>query len=464
MKKRDISYQLSKNYIIMFFITTILSIFIFVVIASINSIDSKDSIYNELTAENLMQDEYYNIDSNILENNGGGLQVVDSNHKIIYSVGKNQFSSDQLSTDDFTKFLVNSGSHMDMITVAYNENKNFWLVVSLPIKVKVTSIIHLNSKAPIKDYSLQVLGIIGLGYILILLVSTLIYARITAISFIKPLEQISSAVKNVRNGDYTTRVIVGKNKEFGELELSFNHMAEQIQTQTLLKEKSENNRKNLILDISHDLKNPLTSIMGYAELNMREQEKGNINYLEYPKIIYENSIRANELIMDLFELSKLESPEFQLDFVTEDFSEYIREEMIRMLPEIEAVGLVPEFIISEEEIILSFDKKRMRRVLSNLLYNVIAYHEKGSKFKVKLQKIDNIAKLSLVNYSVVNYNEAEKLLNPFIKDEESSNLSPSSSGLGLSIVKKIIFAHFGTVNLNIENNNRFEIIICLPII
>lgn len=97
--------------------------------------------------------------------------------------------------------------------------------------------------------------------------------------------------------------------------------------------------------------------MGYAELELKEQGSGRIEHLEFAKIIYENSIRANVLIQDLFELSRMESPEFRLDVTTDDFSEYLREEMIHMLPELEAAGMIPDFVIEPEEIILQFDKK-----------------------------------------------------------------------------------------------------------
>ncbi|OMD72578.1 sensor histidine kinase [Paenibacillus odorifer] len=440
MRKQNISYQLLKNYIAIFLITTVITILVIVALFCMNRLGSKDIIYNQLKAAKLMQNDYQRIDTSVVNDVGGSLQVVNSNYEVIHSIGNNPFTSKQISVKEFTDFLMNTGANKDMITVEYNEQEQFWLIVSLPIQVKMTGSFHWNSDSPMQDHTLQMLGFIGLGYLLILILSTMIYARITAVSFIKPLDQLSAAVEKVKNGDYSARVQVGGNREFSQLEQAFNHMAEVIQIQTSLKEQSENNRKNLILDISHDLKNPLTSIMGYAELELKEQVSGRIEHLEFAKIIYENSIRANVLIQDLFELSRMESPEFRLDVTTDDFSEYLREEMIHMLPELEAAGLIPDFVIEPEEIILQFDKKRMNRVFSNLLYNAIAYQEQGSTFQAVLEKVNDGAKLTFINYG------------------QPSALNPAGSGLGLLIVQKIIAAHGGTVQLNTQDN-QFEIII-----
>lgn len=442
MKKQSISYQLLKNYIAIFLITTVITILVIVALWCMNSLGSKESIYNQLTASKLMHNDYRRIDTSVIEQVGGGLQVVNSNYEVVHSIGSNPFVSKQISVKEFTNFLMNTGVSKDMITVEYNEMEHFWLIVSLPIQVKVASAVHWNSDSPMQDSTMKMLGFIGLGYLLILIVSTMIYAKITAVSFIKPLNQLSHAVEKVKNGDYSARVKVGGNQEFSQLEHAFNHMAEVIQIQTSLKEQSENNRINLILDISHDLKNPLTSIMGYAELELREQVSGRIEHLEFARIIYENSIRANELIQDLFELSRMESPEFRLDVRADDFSEYLREEMVHMLPELEAAGLIPDFVIEPEEIILQFDHKRMNRVFSNLLYNAIAYQEKDSTFRVVLEKVSDGAKLT------------------FINDGQSSVLNPGGSGLGLLIVQKIIIAHGGTFQLD-SKDNRFEIMIRL---
>ncbi|MEG0153681.1 MAG: HAMP domain-containing sensor histidine kinase, partial [Cellulosilyticaceae bacterium] len=342
-----------------------------------------DNIYKQISANSLMKDNYTEIDTRQLIVCGGGLQVIDTDFNIVYSAGKKQFEGISISPGDFTSFLLEAINNQDMITVAYNEHEEFWLIVSMPISVKMIFRLSINTQNPMDTSTLWVLGLFGLGYLLIILMSTLIYAKRTATLFINPLHKLCLAVEGFRAGDYDTRVAIEGSREFQKLEIAFNHMAQEIQAQIALKEKSEKNRKQLILDISHDLKNPLMSIVGYAELSLKEEQTNS-----YANIIYENSLRANELVQDLFELSRLESADFKLEYSTCDFIEYFREEMIRMLPVLEKEGLEVNIQIPDIEVILQIDPKRIRRVIDNLLYNVITYHGNKKEVDIILENRD----------------------------------------------------------------------------
>lgn len=137
MKRYNITYELLRNYIVVFIITSLLTLLVFAGIASINSLNSAESIYQKLSAKSLMKDDYKTIDTKALEEFNGSLQVIDSNYNLVYSVGKLHFTKESLSPQEFTDFLTSSSSSEDIITVEYNEKENFWLVVSMPIKLKV---------------------------------------------------------------------------------------------------------------------------------------------------------------------------------------------------------------------------------------------------------------------------------------------------------------------------------------
>lgn len=452
MKKQRIAYQLLKNYLLILFIPPLLSI---LAIYGITRLDSKNDIYTRNMAEQLMRDDYTAIDTRQIVEKEGGVQVFDSQLRLLRSEGVNPFGANELKPDEFVRYMMESVTSRHVTTFAYNEKEQFWLVASVPNRIVIFSNVRI---------VLNLQGVLLFAFVTLVmtLLSTFIYSKLTAVRFVRPLRDLSEAVKRVRNGDYSARVPVGNNHEFSELELSFNHMAEQIENQIDMIEQSERNRKSLVLDISHDLKNPLTSMVGYAELLMKQQAAAGPEQGGYARIIYENSVRANELIMDLFELSRIDSPEFQLERTTDDFVEFIRTEMIRMLPELEAAGVVPEFIIPEEEVLLSFDKKAMRRVLSNLLYNTICYHMAGSLFQVRLEKREDGVRLALGNDSALQSpGRAEQWLEPFVRDVQAGSLNPDGSGLGLAIVKKIVAAHGGSVHLNTDQR-VFEIIIKLP--
>lgn len=452
MKKQQTSHQLLKNYILLLFILPVLSLLVTV---GLSQMDTYFDKYSRITAKHLMADDYMTIDPYLVEQEGGGFQVFDSQYRILRSVGLNPFEADQYAPQEFVRLLMDSSNGPNVTSFAYNEKEQFWLVVSLPDRYTFMNMqIHLNLPG--------VFLFVVMSLVLTLL-STFIYAKVTAVRFVRPLRQLSQAVKKLLGGDYSARVPVGNNREFSELESSFNHMAGQIEQQLAMIEQSERNRKSLVMDISHDLKNPLTSMVGYAELLMKEQEAAGSNQRNFSRIIYENSLRANELIMDLFEISRLDSPDSRLERKADDLAEFIRSEMIRMLPELAAAGLATEFIIPEERVEVVFDKKAMRRVLSNLLYNSIAYHRPGSHLRVSLELRQGTVRLTVANDSAGYPSaEGEKLLELFVRDGQTEALNPYGTGVGLAIVKKIISAHGGSVLVNTEQQGIFEIIIDLP--
>ena len=117
MRKHNISYQLLKNYIAIFLITTVITILVIVALFSMNRLGSKDIIYNQLTAAKLMQNDYQRIDTSVINDVGGSLQVVISNYEVIHYIGNNPFTSKQIRLKEFTDFLMNTGANKDMITV-----------------------------------------------------------------------------------------------------------------------------------------------------------------------------------------------------------------------------------------------------------------------------------------------------------------------------------------------------------
>ena len=136
--------------------------------------------------------------------------------------------------------------------------------------------------------------------IFIFLLSTMIlYSKLTSMIFVKPLKKLLQGVNTIKNGEYSARVEINSINEIGQLKDAFNLMAEKIQQEKLLKKKAENNRKRMILDISHDLKNPLTSILGYSEFLLENDDILPEDKNKLLKVINNNSRRANDLIQDL---------------------------------------------------------------------------------------------------------------------------------------------------------------------
>jgi signal transduction histidine kinase len=288
----------------------------------------------------------------------------------------------------------------------------------------------------------------------------MIYSKFSSKIFIKPLERILEGVNKMISGDYGTTITIQSNNEFKAIGKAFNEMSSKVKEAQALRIKAEENRKKLVMDIAHDLKNPLASIMGYSEYILNEQDLTKEALENYLTIIHENSKRSNKLINDLFEYSKLDSQAYHLKFKTLDFTEYLRTLISNKITELEDHGFVYDFRIPDKAINLTIDPDLMNRALLNIINNAIKYNTRETKLSIKLLDDDQTITLIITDNGIgIDPALQEKIFEPFT--HEANELNKDSSGLGLAITKKIITKHHGTIDLNHDYQKGTQFIITL---
>ena len=178
-----------------------------------------------------MLDDYTRIKTEDVLKNSGGIQVIEENYKIIYSKGLNTFSSEQLTASEFTEFLTNSKiiGRKYSYSIEYNSNENFWLILTFPTSIRIDfAIAHNNELTSVDTQSvIGVIVAIIMFYLILLAVCTVIYSKLTSISFINPLKTLCIGAKKIKDGNYSSRVKLNLKNEFGELANIFNEMANQ---------------------------------------------------------------------------------------------------------------------------------------------------------------------------------------------------------------------------------------------
>ena len=455
------------NYVLMFIISIMIALFALLLLSFANDVISKTLVQNNYTAKSIMQDKYKSINTKSVIDNGGGVQVINTKYEVVFSDGINTILKDKLTTAEFTDFLMNSKStgRSYSYSIEYNLNEQFWLIVTFPTSIRIDLAIVHN-----KDFaSIDTQGLVGLivavvlFYLILLAISTIIYSKFTSISIITPLKKLCSSAGRLKDGDYSSRVNLNLKNEFGELEYIFNEMAEQIQQEISLRKLSEENRKRLILDISHDLKNPLSSIMGYAEFCNSNPDLSKEERIAYLKIIYEDSLRADNLITDLFELSKMETSGYSINKTKVDISEYMREEIVAFITIFDKFEFIYDFDIPESEIFAEIDAKQMDRVFQNLVSNTLKYNPKGTKIRISVsEQGDEIVITFKDNGIGIPKEIARDIFNPFVRVDSARNSQTGGTGLGLAIALKIIVAHGGNIRLKTEVNCGCEFIINIP--
>ena len=216
--------------------------------------------------------------------------------------------------------------------------------------------------------------------------------------------------------------------------------------------------------MGHDLKTPLASVSGYAELCIKKPDLTEKESREYLQVIHNNSQRANLLLTELFELSQLDSPDFSLKLQKTDICEHLRQVCGELIPALERAEFKYEFNIPEKSYFVMLDLDRFGRMIQNLADNAIRYNPKGTKLEVSLHSEEGKAIIDFKDDgNGIPVNLAEDIFKPFVRADDSRNLA-AGSGLGLSIAKKIAVAHKGGLTLQSGAAQGCKFIISLPLI
>jgi signal transduction histidine kinase len=465
MKKR-IQNRFVADYVLMFLISTLIGVFAVSLLSFASDVISKNLVNHNYTAERIMTDDLSVLDIKPVLENGGGVQVVSKNYEVIFSQGINNLP-EVLTVEAFTDFLTASQAKGNpySYSIAYNPRAEFWLLVTFPTSIRIDFVIVHNpdfSSVDTQRVAGVILAII-LFYLILLGISTVIYSKLTSLSIINPLKKLCSSAGRLKEGDYTSRVDLNLDNEFGELETIFNQMADEIEKEIALRKLSEENRKRLILDISHDLKNPLASIMGYAELCLTKAEITSEQRKAYLATIYNNSCRANRLMTDLFELSKMETPDYVLVKEKLDFAEYLREQMGEAVANLDGAGISYVFNIPDIEIIAAVDRQQISRVFENLVDNAINHNQAGTQIDLTLVDHPGQIEVRFKDNGVgISPELSDRIFEPFVKADQARSQENGGTGLGLAIVRKVVVAHGGSIKLVKENAVGSEFVLLLP--
>ena len=216
---------------------------------------------------------------------------------------------------------------------------------------------------------------------------------------------------------------------------------DKIEKERIEEQKKRDKDRNLMIsNIAHDLKTPMTTVIGYAEAlkNDMVPEEQKSEYLEAMQLKAE---RMNEIIQLLYDYVRIDSAGFELIKKRFDVCEMLRECIALQYSDIENAGMNPEIDIPEEPIYIEADKMQLSRAIYNLISNAIKHNRKGDSIGLFLiNNGDDIRILVADSGKIIDEELEKKLFEPFVMGDESRN-TKGGSGLGLSIVKTIVEMH-----------------------
>ena len=271
--------------------------------------------------------------------------------------------------------------------------------------------------------------------------------------------RLLEGAKRMRSGDLESKVddkyLVGCFREFaGEL----NGLADVAMVAAQNQLKSERMKTELITNVSHDIKTPLTSIINYVDLlekpHTEEEQKA------YVEVLSRQSQRLKKLIDDLMEMSKASTGNIQVDIGEIDAVEAVTQALGEFADKLTAAGLTPVFHQSEENIMLLADGRLLWRAMSNVLSNAVKYAMPGTRLYVDVSATQDKAIISFKNISGAQLNiSAEELMERFVRGDSSRNTE--GSGLGLNIAKSLMELQKGQLQLLVDGD-LFKVTLVFP--
>lgn len=258
----------------------------------------------------------------------------------------------------------------------------------------------------------------------------------------KRFKRMTSVVQRFSAGSYAERVPVRYDDEVGQLGQAFNQMADTIVANMEELRRTDDLRKELIANVSHDLRSPLASIQGYVETILIKEPLTDHEREHYLQVILDNTTRLNRLVNELFELSRLDALQIQPALEPFSIAELTQDVVLKFRPQAEKLGLTLDAPLPQTLPMVYADIGMIERVLSNLISNALRYTPEGGTVRVAIdaQREGVQVQIADTGYGI----PADDL--PFVWDrfyrvDKSRARTSGGSGLGLAIAKKILELH-----------------------
>ena len=261
--------------------------------------------------------------------------------------------------------------------------------------------------------------------------------------------KICAAVQNISGGDLNTTIDVVGDDELSAMAVDLNKMAADIRELMERERESERTKNELITNIAHDLRTPLTSIIGYLELLSSKGKSGSLSdevQKKYIDIAYTKSKRLEKLIEDLFGFTKMTYGKVAMKVAKVDLLKLLGQLLEEFYPSFADKNLTYQLTSNVSSLMIAADADLIARLFDNLINNAIKYGADGKRILVKVHGTDEVATVSVINYGyVIPQEELPLLFNKFYRVEQSRSVRTGGTGLGLAIAKNIVDMHGGTI-------------------
>ncbi|MFF2480468.1 sensor histidine kinase [Paenibacillus sp. NPDC058071] len=260
--------------------------------------------------------------------------------------------------------------------------------------------------------------------------------------------QMSRSIHHISEGHFNETIAVQAQHPLGHIARDTNMLIDKLKNSLEDERRAEQTKNELITNVSHDLRTPLTSVLGYLGLIVQDRYRDEVELRHYVQIAYEKSQRLHVLIQDLFEYTRMRHDAIPLKMVQFSLNEMLGQLLVQFHPQLEQSQMEASFTSKEKDLAVTGDPAKLVRVFENLLSNAITYGHEGRRVDIRLWRERDAAVVEIVNYGEpISAVDLPYLFDRFYRIDKSRTAEKTSggSGLGLAIAKSIVERHRGTI-------------------
>lgn len=353
----------------------------------------------------------------------------------------NEFYNELLKKDR------NNNKHRD-ITISYQDSMYYFMDHEFTYQGNTITYYFIIDVTDVKDIRGDFGNVFIFILIFILLIVILPLTYILSKDIIQPLRNLEEGTNNIKEGNLNFKLEATSKNEIGRVIDSFDLMRFELKKALEQQIQYEENRKELISSISHDLKTPITSIKGYVEGIMDGVANSPEKLEKYLQVIYNKSDHMDRLIDDLFLFSKLDLNRLPFDMEDVNISNFIEDCMDELRLEYSKQDII---IHANNKVnshtLVTMDSQKIKRAIFNIVQNGIKFMDKDEKkLTISLQEVNDIVSIKITDNGIgIKQEQLSLIFDKFYRVDESRNTKVGGTGLGLSIAKQIIEAHQGNI-------------------
>ncbi|PFB75259.1 sensor histidine kinase [Bacillus anthracis] len=301
----------------------------------------------------------------------------------------------------------------------------------------------------------------SLLYLIAFLTFTTIYFAFMTKTMMKRLSEINKSVKQISSGNLEIHIPISKNDEIGELAANVNRMAKSLKESIENEKKSQETKNEMISNISHDLRTPVTSLIGYADLLGNQLHSNREECEQYVSILKRKSYELKNQVDDLLEYCQINYREIELHKSVVNMKAFIEQIMIDFVPQLDEADM--SFCInSDKELHVEMDVALMVRLFGNVISNSIMYGKDGKQILIQISKSDMNVEIEIKNFGQCIPNEnLPYVFEKFYRGEKSRSSHTGGKGMGLAIARSIAELHKGDITVR-SNEKETVFTIALP--